>query len=135
MPAGTRSTSSSTPATSKKSGEPTIMDLNTIKRLISESIQEMLPKLIENTFSKLVNKLESLTTENEQLRSRIEKLEDLQYSGELEVCGIPEKEGCDLNIVSKTILSKLQVDDQNVRDGFVKAYRLPPPKDSTSNQP
>ena len=136
MPAGTRSTSSvsatSTPAAgvSKKTTEQ--LDMDSIKRLISESIQEMLPKLIESTFSKLAIKYESLRTENENLRSRIEQLEDEKYASEVEVCGIPEQDGDNLNEIAKSILSKLKVDDHNLKDGIVKAYRLPRPKDSTS---
>ena len=101
------------------------MYLSTIKQLISETIQELLPKLIESTFSKLVVKLESLRAENEQLRSRIEKLENEQYSNELEVCGIPEQKGRELKEISRTILTKLKLDDNNVKESIVKAYRLP----------
>ena len=105
-----------------------------VRNLISEAIQEALPGLLEATFTKFANRIHLLEKENDSLRRRVQALEDDKYSKELEVCGIPERESEDLIAVSKSILSKLKLDDGNVRAGALKAYRLPRKKTTETSE-
>ena len=109
---------------SSTSSQEVSSNLEGYKALIVESINEILPSLIEATFAKLALKVELLEEENNVLRRRIESLEDEKYANDLEVCGVPHEEGEDLQKLSKTILSKLKMDEGNVNSGVVKAYRL-----------
>lgn len=109
-----------------------------IQQSLKEAMNELLPKLLDEVLPPLINraieplalKLQQIDKDNAELRKRVDDLENQLIADQLEFVGVPQTVGENTNEIAKKILSKLQLDDQNIAHAVISSYRLPKPKDS-----
>lgn len=124
MPSGKRAKLPSvTSASEGPEGE--VLETESLRNLIIESIKEILPELVEQAVSKIVAKYEIIKKENDQMKRRIQTLEDEKHQCELEVSGVPMKEDEDTSKLARNVLELLKLDKRNLSNGVLTSYRLP----------
>jgi hypothetical protein len=106
-----------------------------INSLIQDTLNRILPGIIQNAIAPFVERLENYQKLYHAMKVRLDSLENQLVSDQIEIANVPVTTGENTDDLARKVLQKLNLDETNVQTGVLHSYRLPKVNSQSTKPP